>query len=145
MQSNSWIKRIVLTVKSFKPEWSSRACMLHILAFSPVKGHTALGQLAFQLRVPVKWWNRLVQRGRGGRAFCCLHSHLVNDSLCVLAVERGQKISEQIVIGTPGTVLDWCSKLKFIDPKKIKVFVLDEADVMIATQGHQDQSIRIQR
>lgn len=60
-------------------------------------------------------------------------------------VERGQKISEQIVIGTPGTVLDWCSKLKFIDPKKIRVFVLDEADVMIATQGHQDQSIRIQR
>lgn len=60
-------------------------------------------------------------------------------------MERGQKISEQIVIGTPGTVLDWCSKLKFIDPKKIKVFVLDEADVMIATQGHQDQSIRIQR
>ncbi|KAB1274707.1 ATP-dependent RNA helicase DDX19B [Camelus dromedarius] len=62
-----------------------------------------------------------------------------------LNVERGQKISEHIVIGTPGTVLDWCSKLKFIDPKKIKVFVLDEADVMIATQGHQDQSIRIQR
>ncbi|XP_074055510.1 ATP-dependent RNA helicase DDX19B isoform X2 [Macrotis lagotis] len=60
-------------------------------------------------------------------------------------LERGQKIREQIVIGTPGTVLDWCSKLKFIDPKKIKVFVLDEADVMIATQGHQDQSIRIQR
>ncbi|KAM4703423.1 ATP-dependent RNA helicase DDX19B [Rhinophrynus dorsalis] len=60
-------------------------------------------------------------------------------------LERGHKIAEQIVIGTPGTVLDWCSKLKFIDPKKIRVFVLDEADVMIATQGHQDQSIRIQR
>lgn len=60
-------------------------------------------------------------------------------------VERGTKLQEQIVIGTPGTVLDWCQKLKFIDPKKIKVFVLDEADVMIATQGHQDQSIRIQR
>ncbi|XP_031421699.1 ATP-dependent RNA helicase DDX19A isoform X1 [Clupea harengus] len=60
-------------------------------------------------------------------------------------IERGQKIQDQIVIGTPGTVLDWCLKLKFIDPKKIKVFVLDEADVMIATQGHQDQSIRIQR
>lgn len=55
------------------------------------------------------------------------------------------KLQEQIVIGTPGTMLDWCSKFKFIDPKKIKVFVLDEADVMIATQGHQDQSIRIQR
>ncbi|XP_051518806.1 ATP-dependent RNA helicase DDX19A [Myxocyprinus asiaticus] len=60
-------------------------------------------------------------------------------------MERGIKITEQIVIGTPGTVLDWCIKLKLIDPKKIKVFVLDEADVMIATQGHQDQSIRIQR
>lgn len=55
------------------------------------------------------------------------------------------KLQEQIVIGTPGTMLDWCSKFKFIDPKKIRVFVLDEADVMIATQGHQDQSIRIQR
>lgn len=60
-------------------------------------------------------------------------------------VQRGMKLQEQIVIGTPGTMLDWCSKFKFIDPKKIKVFVLDEADVMIATQGHQDQSIRIQR
>ncbi|XP_056589448.1 ATP-dependent RNA helicase DDX19A [Triplophysa dalaica] len=59
--------------------------------------------------------------------------------------DRSCKIKEQIVIGTPGTVLDWCTKLKLIDPKKIKVFVLDEADVMIATQGHQDQSIRIQR
>lgn len=58
---------------------------------------------------------------------------------------RGVQLSEQIVIGTPGTVLDWCIKLKVIDPQKISVFVLDEADVMIATQGHQDQSIRIQR
>ncbi|MEQ2189481.1 ATP-dependent RNA helicase ddx19b [Goodea atripinnis] len=60
-------------------------------------------------------------------------------------LQRGMKLQEQIVIGTPGTMLDWCSKFKFIDPKKIRVFVLDEADVMIATQGHQDQSIRIQR
>lgn len=80
-----------------------------------------------------------------GSAFQRLLSYVRKTFLCVPAVERGQKISEQIVIGTPGTVLDWCSKLKFIDPKKIKVFVLDEADVMIATQGHQDQSIRIQR
>lgn len=72
------------------------------------------------------------------------HGHTHQTHL-VSTVERGQKISEHIVIGTPGTVLDWCAKLKFIDPKKIKVFVLDEADVMIATQGHQDQSIRIQR
>ena len=28
-------------------------------------------------------------------------------------------------------------KYRFFDLKKISVFVLDEADVMIATQGHQ--------
>ncbi|KAK6176510.1 hypothetical protein SNE40_014779 [Patella caerulea] len=60
-------------------------------------------------------------------------------------IERGQKISEQIIIGTPGTLMDWAMKYKFFDLRKIKVFVLDEADVMIATQGHQDQSLRIQK
>lgn len=54
-------------------------------------------------------------------------------------------MEQQIVIGTPGTVYDWCTKRKAIDPKKISMFVLDEADVMIAMQGHRDQSIRIQR
>nr|XP_019962077.1 PREDICTED: ATP-dependent RNA helicase DDX19A-like [Paralichthys olivaceus] len=60
-------------------------------------------------------------------------------------MERGTKLQQHIVIGTPGTVLDWCTKYKFIDPKKITMFVLDEADVMIATQGHRDQSFRIHR
>lgn len=60
-------------------------------------------------------------------------------------VARGQKRDEHIIIGTPGTVCDWAIKYKCFDPKKLTVFVLDEADVMIATQGHQDQSIRLQR
>ncbi|TWW57191.1 ATP-dependent RNA helicase DDX19A [Takifugu flavidus] len=60
-------------------------------------------------------------------------------------MEKGTKVEEQIVIGTPGTVYDWCTKRKAIDPKRISMFVLDEADVMIAMQGHRDQSIRIQR
>lgn len=58
---------------------------------------------------------------------------------------RGTKLEEQIIIGTPGKVVDWSMKFNFFDLKKIKVFVLDEADVMIATQGHQDQSFRIRR
>lgn len=58
---------------------------------------------------------------------------------------RGSKIEEHIVIGTPGKVLDWALKFKFFDLKKISVLVLDEADVMIATQGHQDQCIRIHK
>lgn len=41
--------------------------------------------------------------------------------------------------------MDWSLKLKFFDLKKIIVFVLDEADVMIDTQGHQDQCIRIHK
>lgn len=60
-------------------------------------------------------------------------------------MHRGIQLQDHIVIGTPGTVLDWCTKYKLIDPKKITMFVLDEADVMIATQGHQDQSLRIYR
>ncbi|XP_077478738.1 ATP-dependent RNA helicase DDX19A isoform X2 [Stigmatopora argus] len=58
---------------------------------------------------------------------------------------RGSHLQEQIVVGTPGTTLDWCTKYKIIDPRKITLFVLDEADVMIATQGHRDRSIRIHR
>ncbi|XP_060534383.1 DEAD-box helicase Dbp80 [Cylas formicarius] len=58
---------------------------------------------------------------------------------------RGTKLSEHIVIGTPGKVLDWGTKFKVFDLKKLTVFVLDEADVMIATQGHQDQCIRIHK
>ncbi|XP_061189592.1 ATP-dependent RNA helicase DDX19A-like isoform X1 [Saccostrea echinata] len=60
-------------------------------------------------------------------------------------LSRGTKLYGHLIIGTPGTVCDWALKFRFFDLKKIKVFVLDEADVMIATQGHQDQSIRIQR
>ncbi len=58
-------------------------------------------------------------------------------------VGRYDRIQEQIVIGTPGTCLDWLLKFRVFDPKLLRVFVLDEADVMISQQGHQDQSIRI--
>ncbi|BES99883.1 DEAD box ATP-dependent RNA helicase [Nesidiocoris tenuis] len=58
---------------------------------------------------------------------------------------RGHKLTEHIIIGTPGKVLDWATKYRFFDLSKITVFVLDEADVMIATQGHQDQSFRIRK
>jgi len=34
-----------------------------------------------------------------------------------------------MIVGTPGKVLDWATKNKCFDPKNIKVFVLDEADI----------------
>ncbi|XP_070072443.1 DEAD-box helicase Dbp80 isoform X2 [Drosophila takahashii] len=60
-------------------------------------------------------------------------------------VDRSKKIEEHILIGTPGKLLDWGLKFRLFDMKKISVFVLDEADVMIATQGHHDQCIRIHK
>jgi ATP-dependent RNA helicase DDX19/DBP5 len=60
-------------------------------------------------------------------------------------IPRNFKLDDHIIIGTPGKILDWGIKFKSFDLKKITVFVLDEADVMIATQGHQDQCIRIHK
>lgn len=63
---------------------------------------------------------------------------------------RGNKVpsqvelKEQVIIGTPGTAFDWSSpRIRAVNLKKLKVFVLDEADVMIDQQGHQDICIRI--
>ncbi|KAG5876981.1 hypothetical protein JTB14_008126 [Gonioctena quinquepunctata] len=60
-------------------------------------------------------------------------------------VPRNAKLTEHIIIGTPGKVLDWGIKFRVFDLKKIKVFILDEADVMIATLGNQDQCIKIHK
>ncbi|EDV96576.1 DEAD-box helicase Dbp80 [Drosophila grimshawi] len=60
-------------------------------------------------------------------------------------VDRNSKITEHILIGTPGKMMDWGIKMRLFDIKKVRVFVLDEADVMIATQGHHDQCIRIHK
>jgi len=59
------------------------------------------------------------------------------------SVPKGHKLQEHILIGTPGTVLHWILRHKCFDPQKLKVFVFDEADVMISQQGHLDQSLRI--
>lgn len=59
-------------------------------------------------------------------------------------VQRNTELHEQVIIGTPGTAFDWsCPRVNVFSLKKLKVFVLDEADVMIDQQGHQDICIRI--
>lgn len=60
-------------------------------------------------------------------------------------VNQGDKITDQVILGTPGKIIDWAFKFKFFDIGRIKVFVLDEADIMIAQQGHHDQSIRLHK
>ena len=54
-------------------------------------------------------------------------------------------MTDHILFATPGTMLDWIFRHKAVDPRKIKMFVLDEADLMIAIQGHQDQSMRMHK
>jgi ATP-dependent RNA helicase DDX19/DBP5 len=60
--------------------------------------------------------------------------------------KRNERIDKQILIGTPGTLVDMLSRRGSIfDPKLIRVLVLDEADEMIALQGLGDQTTRIKR
>lgn len=60
------------------------------------------------------------------------------------SIERGTKLDSHIVIGTPGKVVDWL-KRRIIDTKRIKVFVLDEADNMVAESGHRANSLLIKK
>lgn len=55
------------------------------------------------------------------------------------------QLTEHVIIGTPGKMVDWALRFRNFDSRKIKVFVLDEADVMIDTQGHRNQSIKLQK
>jgi ATP-dependent RNA helicase DDX19/DBP5 len=61
-----------------------------------------------------------------------------------LAVERGKSITAQVVVGTPGTVLD-CIKRRVLPTKSLKIFCLDEADNMLDQQGLGDQCFRVKR
>lgn len=65
-------------------------------------------------------------------------------------VAKGEPISnhkwtETVLIGTPGRMVDSTLKYRNVDMSKIRVYVLDEADVMIDTQGHKAQSMRMRK
>ncbi|PWN35704.1 ATP-dependent RNA helicase DBP5 [Meira miltonrushii] len=58
------------------------------------------------------------------------------------AVQRGEKVSAHVVVGTPGKMFDLI-KARAIDTSNVKVFVLDEADNMLDQQSLGEQSIRV--
>lgn len=58
--------------------------------------------------------------------------------------EKNKQINSQVIVGTPGTVLDLMRR-KLMQLQKIKIFVLDEADNMLDQQGLGDQCIRVKR
>ena len=57
---------------------------------------------------------------------------------------RGRQVNGQVIVGTPGTTMDLIRKRQ-LDPKYIKVLVLDEADNMLDQQGLGDQCIRVKQ
>ena len=64
--------------------------------------------------------------------------------MCALEGNRLPKINAQVVVGTPGTVMSMI-KNRLLNPQRIKIFVLDEADMMLNKQGMGDQSIRVKK
>ncbi|KRZ28164.1 ATP-dependent RNA helicase DDX19A [Trichinella pseudospiralis] len=56
-----------------------------------------------------------------------------------------QEITDHVIVGTPGTVMRWLHQLKCFDPKKLNIFILDEADLMLNLESMGDQSIRVIR
>ena len=58
-------------------------------------------------------------------------------------IVRGQLLSESIVIGTPGTVEEWCFRSRVIDLSKLRMFCVDEADIMIDLQGFQQSCVKL--
>ena len=74
--------------------------------------------------------------------------HLTDAGLAIKTIlreeryEKGDKMSEQIVIGTPGKVWSLMG-IRVMDTAAIKVFVLDEADEMLMLGGLGDMTKRI--
>ncbi|KAI7285490.1 ATP-dependent RNA helicase, partial [Hortaea werneckii] len=56
---------------------------------------------------------------------------------------RGQPLQGQIVVGTPGTVMDLIQRRRQLDVRAMKVLTLDEADNMLDMQGMGDQCKRV--
>lgn len=59
-------------------------------------------------------------------------------------IERGKRVDAHLVVGTPGKIVDWL-KRRILNSKGIKVFVLDEADNMVAESGHRANSLLIKK
>ncbi|KAF1945906.1 P-loop containing nucleoside triphosphate hydrolase protein [Clathrospora elynae] len=55
---------------------------------------------------------------------------------------RGQQFNAHILVGTPGTVQDMLRR-RLINPRSIKILVLDEADNMLDQQGMGEQCSRV--
>jgi ATP-dependent RNA helicase DDX19/DBP5 len=54
-------------------------------------------------------------------------------------LERGTKVNEQVIVGTPGKVENWIKK-KVLGPSTFRIFVLDEADLLSSKSGNKSST-----
>ncbi|XAR64597.1 RNA helicase [Bertholletia excelsa] len=66
------------------------------------------------------------------------------DSTNYIPVTKQAPITEQVVIGTPGTINKWVTARK-LSMNFLKILVFDEADHMLAESGFKDDSVRIMK
>nr|XP_010932660.1 DEAD-box ATP-dependent RNA helicase 38 [Elaeis guineensis] len=67
-----------------------------------------------------------------------------SDSANYIPISRRPPVTEQVVIGTPGTIKKWTSAKK-LPTRDVKILVFDEADHMLAEDGFKDDSERIMK
>jgi ATP-dependent RNA helicase DDX19/DBP5 len=60
------------------------------------------------------------------------------------SVEKGKRLEGQVIVGTPGTVMDLVKRRQF-DASKTGLLCLDEADNMLDQQGLGDQCLRVKQ
>ncbi|URE48709.1 ATP-dependent RNA helicase [Musa troglodytarum] len=67
-----------------------------------------------------------------------------SDSANYIPINKRPPVTEQVVIGTPGTIKKWTSAKK-LSTRDVKILVFDEADHMLAEDGFRDDSERIMK
>lgn len=68
----------------------------------------------------------------------------VDAAIPVDLANRKRNLTAPVVVGTPGTVMDLMRRRQ-LDPRNIRVLVLDEADNMLDQQGLGDQCHRVRQ
>ena len=61
-----------------------------------------------------------------------------------IAGSNTKRVDAHVIVGTPGKIVDWL-KRRTIDPRHVKVLVLDEADNMVEEGGHRANSLLIKK
>jgi ATP-dependent RNA helicase DDX19/DBP5 len=59
-------------------------------------------------------------------------------------ISRDKGVKSNVVVGTPGTVMDTIRRRQF-DVSHLKLLVVDEADNMLDQQGLGDQCVRVKK